>query len=345
MKKTRDYDNTFQTLKVKHKRLLIAVINDCFQKHYPTDAPIELLSNRSFLMSKGGKGEADIEDRENDCVLRIGEDYYLVEVQTYDDENMAIRIAEYTFIFARDIAQQEQDNSKKKRTGQGYPYQRHVTMHIPHFTVIYIKPTERTPRYTEITYAFPDGREITYSEKNVFLSDMTKEEIIEKKLYAYIPFYIARYERELSTEKNYQKALEDLAFFRDKMVELHQNKELTGDELTDIGDFVNTIVVHITDGNGLEKEATSIMGGAVLETKSERLRREAREEGLAEGREEGLEIGRVEGRAEGRAEGRDILAEVIRRIKHGEKPESIEASGVDPQTVEKAMDIVQLFTT
>ncbi len=123
--------------------------------------------------------------------------------------------------------------------------------------------------------------------------------------------------------------LEDLAFFRDKMVELHQNRELTGEELTDLGDFVNTIVIHITDGNELEKEATSIMGGKVLETKSERLRRE--------GREEGLEIGR--------AEERDILADTIARIKDGERPEDVINSGVDPQTVEKAVDIVLLFTT
>jgi hypothetical protein len=158
--------------------------------------------------------------------------------------------------------------------------------------VIYIKPTKETPRYTRITYAFPDRWEITYSERIVFLSDLSKEEIIEKKLYAYIPFYIARYEMELSTEKNYQKALEDLAFFRDKMVELHQTKELTGEELTDLGSFVNTIVVHITDGNDVEKkEATSIMGGTVYETESERLRRVGREEGMEQGIEQGIEQG------------------------------------------------------
>ena len=83
----------------------------------------------------------------------------------------------------------------------------------------------------------------------------------------------------------YQKALEDLAFFRDKMVELHQTKELTGEELTDLGSFVNTIVVHITDGNDVEKEATSIMGGTVYETESERLRRVGREEGMEQGDE------------------------------------------------------------
>ena len=61
------------------------------------------------------------------------------------------------------------------------------------------------------------------------------------------------------------------------------------------------------------------MGGKVLETKSERLRREGREEE------------------------RDILADAIARIKNGEKTEDIINSGIDPQTVEKAVDIVQLF--
>ena len=78
------------------------------------------------------------------------------------------------------------------------------------------------------------------------------------------------------------KALEDLAYFRDKMVELHQNKELSGDELTDLGSFVNTIVTHITDGNTIEKEVTGIMGGTAYETESERIRRVAREEMQAE---------------------------------------------------------------
>ena len=267
MKKTRDYDNTFQTIKKKHKRLLIAVINDCFQKQYPLDTDVELLPTRGPLVTEGEEGDAKIEDRDSDCVLRIGIDYYLVEVQAYDDENMAIRIAEYTFIAARDTA-----------TGN----QGEVTLNIPHFTVIYIKPSKDTPHDTKITYHFPDGQEVSCTEKNIFLSEITKEEIIEKKLYAYIPFYIARYEHELSTEKNYQKALEDLAYFRDKMVELHQNKELSGDELTDLGSFVNTIVTHITDGNTIEKEVTGIMGGTAYETESERIRRVAREEMQAE---------------------------------------------------------------
>ncbi len=35
MKKTPDYDNVFKTMKMKHKRLFIPVINDVFGKYYP----------------------------------------------------------------------------------------------------------------------------------------------------------------------------------------------------------------------------------------------------------------------------------------------------------------------
>ena len=263
MKKSRDYDNTFQTIKKNHKRLLIAIINDAFHKDYPMDAPVDLLPAKSEFFTQTKGGAATIEDRESDAILRIGNDYFILEVQAYDDDTMAIRIAEYTFLAARDLALGDQG---------------HVRLQIPRFTIIYIKPSTKTPRNTQITYSFPDGQEVTYKENNVFLSDLSREEIIEKKLYAYIPFYIARYEKELSTEKNYQKAVEDLEYFRDIMVELHQSNELTGEELTNLKLFVNTIVEHITDGNSIEKEMTGIMGGTAYETDVDRVKREVQEE-------------------------------------------------------------------
>ena len=263
MKRTRDYDSTFQTLKNRHKRLLIAVINDCFHKNYPMNAAVELLPTKSQLMTKDENGKNKIIDRESDSILSIEGDYYLIEIQAYDDENMAIRIAEYTFLAARDTAQGDQSN---------------VILNIPHFTVIYIKPTDNTPKSTKITYVFPNGQKVSVKENNIFLRDLTKEEIIEKKLYAYIPFYIARYENELRTEKDYQKAIKDLEFFKEKMIQLRQQNELTGSEFTDLGKFVNIIVEHITDGNAIEKEVTSVMGGTIYETESERLQREVREE-------------------------------------------------------------------
>lgn len=41
-KNTPDYDNVFKTMKIKHKRLFISVINDIFGKDYPLDTKVEV---------------------------------------------------------------------------------------------------------------------------------------------------------------------------------------------------------------------------------------------------------------------------------------------------------------
>ena len=44
-------------------------------------------------------------------------------------------------------------------------------------------------------------------------------------------------------------------------------------------------------------------------------------------------------RAEGRAEGQNLLVEVVQRLRKGETPEQIQASGVDLKTIKLAQSI------
>ncbi len=48
-KKTHDYDNVFKTMKSKHKRLFISVINNTFGKDYPVDADVTILPSEGYL--------------------------------------------------------------------------------------------------------------------------------------------------------------------------------------------------------------------------------------------------------------------------------------------------------
>lgn len=212
---------------------------------------------------------------------------------------MAIRIAEYAFIVARQFAVWDIG---------------HATIPMPRFTVIYIKRTEKTPKATTITFTFPDGQEVDYESANVILEEFTKEDIVEKRLFPYIPFYIARYEKEIASEKNIDNAAEDLEYFRNEMVRLHKNGELSDAEIVDLMGFVNTIITHITNGNDNEERLVNIMGGTVIETESEKLIRKGKTEGKAEGKAEG----KVEGKAEqiiemGQEFGLDD-ADILRRL-------------------------------
>ena len=268
-KKTPDYDNVFKTMKSKHKRLFISVINDIFDKKYPLDAKVEVLPSEGYLTeSETADGSKEIEEQISDFLIKIGSEVYLLECQSYDDGSMAIRIAEYAFIVARQSATWDIG---------------HATIPMPRFSVIYVKRTERTPKSTTITFKFPDGQEVNYESENVIIEEFTKEYIVEKRLFPYIPFYIARYEKEIASEGNIESAVSDLEYFRDEMIRLYKTGELSDEELLDLMGFVNTIITHITNGNKNEERLVNVMGGTVIETESERLRREGISQGISQG--------------------------------------------------------------
>ena len=49
------------------------------------------------------------------------------------------------------------------------------------------------------------------------------------------------------------------------------------DEKVDLVSFSNVVITHITDGNDIEQEVTSVMGGEIIELESERIMRETAE--------------------------------------------------------------------
>ena len=275
-KKTPDYDNVFKTMKSKHKRLFISVINDVFGKEYPLDTKVEVLPSEGYLTeSETADGSKEIEEQISDFLIKIGSEVYLLECQSYDDGSMAIRIAEYVFIVARQFATWDIG---------------HATIPMPRFSVIYVKRTERTPKTTKITFTFPDGQEVNYESPNVILEEFTKEYIVEKKLFPYIPFYIARYEKDMISEGSIENAVRDLEYIREELVHLYETGELTENELIDLKGFINTIITHITNGNQNEERLVNIMGGTVIETESERLISQGKAQILIElGQEEGLD--------------------------------------------------------
>ena len=137
-----------------------------------------------------------------------------------------------------------------------------------------------------------------YKSDNVILENFTKEKIVEKRLFPYIPFYIARYEKEIVSEGNIENVIEEMTYFRDEMVHLHQEGELSDDKLIDMKGFVNTIITHITNGNKNEERLVNIMGGTIIETESERLMRVGANQGAARmivelGQEYGLDDGEI----------------------------------------------------
>ena len=61
------------------------------------------------------------------------------------------------------------------------------------------------------------------------------------------------------------------------MVRLRETDQLSDNEINDIIQCSNIVIRHMTDGNEIEEEVTSVMGGHVFELSSEKIIRETKE--------------------------------------------------------------------
>ena len=69
-KRTPDYDNVFKTMKSKHKRLFVSVINEIFGKNYPLDVLVETLPSEGYLTdSETVDGSKLIEEQISDFLI------------------------------------------------------------------------------------------------------------------------------------------------------------------------------------------------------------------------------------------------------------------------------------
>ncbi len=233
----------------------------------PLDVKVDVLPSEGYLTeNETADGSKELEEQISDFLIKIRDEVYLLECQSYDDGSMSIRIAEYAFIVAR--------QSAVWNIGK-------ATIPMPRFTVIYVKRTEKTPKETTITFTFPDGQSVDYKSDNVILEELTKEYIIEKMLFPYIPFYIARYEKDVISGDNIEAVVDDLTYFRNEIIRLNNESELSDGEMADLMGFVNTIITHITNGNKNEERLVNIMGGRVIETQTEIWIRQGMEQGEA----------------------------------------------------------------
>ena len=62
------------------------------------------------------------------------------------------------------------------------------------------------------------------------------------------------------------------------MVRLRETEQLSDIEINDIIQCSNIVIRHMTDGNEIEEEVTSVMGGHVFELSSEKIIRETTEQ-------------------------------------------------------------------
>lgn len=262
------FDDVFRTIVEKMPELIIPVINEIFNEDYPENERIDRLQNEHLLIN--GK-------RVTDSFLRIRKKLYHMECESSYDGRIVLRLVEYDFAIALDEAYYKGDVCE---------------INMPKTCVIYLRHTSNTPDKICMRVIFANGEKVMYEVPAVKVKNYTKDEIFEKRLLMFLPFYIIRYEGMYSEIENepeklepFVREFETIRYELDKLSSLEEKSEL----YTNLIDLIVRISDYMVSREKTIKERIGgVMRGEVLELESERLKRIGREEGIKEGQIEML---------------------------------------------------------
>ena len=268
------FDDVFRTIAQKMPYLLIPLINEVFQTNYSEDIHFQQLRNEHY--EKLGKIITD-------SILQIEDHAYHLECQSSLDGRMVIRMFEYDFSIALELAQKNNETFE---------------IEFPQSCVLYIRNhRERSlPDYHEAIVRFADGQQILYRVPILRAQNYTVDSIFEKRLLILLPYHILRYESFLknsgTNSKKLEQLLTDYQKISDALEQCTDDKKSTLyiDMIALIEEIADYIIPK--DNEKVRERLGDIMGGKILKLESERLR----ELGEAKGRAEG----RIQGQAEGR---------------------------------------------
>ncbi len=294
------FDDVFRTMLERMPSLIIPVINEVFQTSYSEDEKIEQYRNEHHTIS----GEVI-----TDSYLGIRGKFYHVECQSTQDSRISIRMVEYDFMMALEQAQEKED---------------YFELNFPHSCVLYLRHNKNTPAQLQVRVNMPDGGCVRYQVPAVKVQEYTRDEIFQKRLLFFLPYYIMRYEKELAGIGQKLERLQELAG-EFEAIRGELDRLLADEEKADLYLRLMELTREISDYMLRREEAArkrigDVMGGKVLELEVDRML-ERMHRTLEEGRKEILEEGHRTGLEEGRRKQNRSL--VARMLEAGETEDKI----------------------
>lgn len=255
------FDRSFkQIIGSLSPKALIHFINALFGTNHPPDSEVKRLNTEHI--------DKTLRKRQSDEVVSIARCTYLIEEQTTEDANMAIRVFEYGYAQAL----------TEKETKEGL-----LLLPFPRMIVIYLEVGSSTPDVLTLRMKFPDETEHDFKVETFKLLERTVEELEGRGLIALLPFYIIRLRKAARQAKSEGERARVEAEFRELGVKLKDAIErskgrgqLSEEDMVTVLERLSGLVGYVGRSYKSAEEVkemvdTSLMGyGQVLALRYER---------------------------------------------------------------------------
>jgi hypothetical protein len=254
------YDAVFWTSIVKLKRYFAPLVNEVFGEHFSENAEVTYKPMKNVVQAS----DKSLSKREMDALAEIVEDgvrkLYHFECQTWPDNTIALRIAEYATASAY---------MGVTLTPEG------AQIEIPNSAVIVLQGERATAEndQLQIRINYPGGK-AEYSVPRLHITDYDEDTLLRKKLYVLMPFIVFLYAPELSTlEKDpdgIEKLRDHVSEITEKLYRTYLDGNLEKEDINSILDLMErTLEKLLINFQALKKGVDYIMGGELIKTRTD----------------------------------------------------------------------------
>ena len=191
------WDEIFNTIVDVMPEQLFPLFKEVYGKEYPKGAPVVRLNTVSSTYLEDTNTPPSSR-RSDIAVLVNGTDYYHLECQMNNDEDMVIRMIMYDIHFA------VQHLTSMDEKGGGF------MMHFPRSAVIYPEKNQKLPEKLRCRIIFQDGSEHIYQIPTVRIQSYSMREICDKHLLIFIPYVLLRLRPKLNPNRKHPLTKKEL---------------------------------------------------------------------------------------------------------------------------------------
>ena len=170
---------------------------------------------------------------------------------------------------------------------------------FPRSAVFYLRSTRNTPDSMEVQLYVPEDS-CRYQIPAIKIEDYSVDDLFERKLYFFLPFYIFFYEKdfaEYEADESRRRELEQVfCGIRERLEQVCVQGMISEYFVKTLLAMSLKVIRNLTKKyTGISERLGEIMGGKILEYEAKTIMNEGRREGRAEGRREGYASGRQDG--------------------------------------------------
>ena len=197
------------------KEVLVDMLNSLFAKEFDPETTEIEISNSEFVTEELGLLKGDL------FLTLTGSEKnrFHIEFQTVQDRGMVIRMFEYGFHKARELA--------------GFDDKEETVIIIPEQVVIFVEEHDSVRDELKMRLVFPGDQEMIYRVPVIKYWQYDYRDLLQKKLYPLLPLQIFKLRRELERLRKQKEPGENIVA---KMAEVQKMAELVATEAKNLYD-------------------------------------------------------------------------------------------------------------